>query len=159
MILLYKTTCLINDETVNNHNCFCLICPISVANIKQNWRLRGLKWVISLLIDQQRMIWYAMITFNEFNCCSELLLFTSNQVSIVAWQCGQPGVLQGSQVDCFTQLRVPNPEEIDILVTTSCVVCGTGSGETRWGTNQVIKLAGICPDGSGTRNKIWHGIL
>ena len=44
---------------------------------------QGLKWVISLLIDQLGMIWYAMITFNEFNCCNELLLLTSNQVSIV----------------------------------------------------------------------------
>ena len=159
MILLYNTNCFINDETVNNHNCFCLICLISVTNIKQNWRLRGVRWVISWLIDQLGMIWYAMITFNEFNCCSELLLFTSNQVSIVVWQCGLPGVLQGSQVDCFTQLHVPNPEEIDMLVTTSCVVCGTGSGETRWGTNQVIKLAGIWPNGSGTRNKIWQVVL
>ena len=64
------------------------------------------------------------------------------------------GVLQGSQIDCFTQLHVPHPEELDILLTTSCVVCGTDSGATRWGTDQVIKLAGICPDESGTRNEI-----
>ena len=49
-----------------------------------------LKWVISLLIDQLGMIWYAMITFNEFNCCNELLLLTKPSIycGMTVWSTG-----------------------------------------------------------------------
>ena len=95
-------------------------------------------------------IWYAMNTFNELNCCNELLLF-SIYCGMTVWS---TGVLQDSGIDCFTQPHVPHSEDLAILLTTSHVVCGAGSGETRWGTNQVIKLADICPNESGTRNEI-----
>ena len=38
-------------EIVNNHNCFCLIFPIYVAAIKEQWIPRELKWTMNLLID------------------------------------------------------------------------------------------------------------
>ena len=40
--------------------------------------VRWVDWLIDWLIDWLGDIWYAMITFTEFNYCNELLILTSN---------------------------------------------------------------------------------
>ena len=59
------------------------------------------------------------------------------------------GVIPGSQTDCFTQLHLPHPKELGMLLTTPYVVCGTGcvgavvrapGGHTRSLSKQIFAL-------------------
>ena len=113
---------------------------------------------INWLIEWLGKIWYAIITFNEFNCYSDLIL-TSDQVFILLWH-DKEGINwshSGFRERLFNPTASAPPEDIGMLLTISYVMCDTGGGESPWEANQVIKQAVISPYESGTRNQFYVG--